>query len=90
MKNEMRKQLVERIYKENENRTDKGLDEMVFTEALAAATDACDNQDDYFRALSALNLLNSAIKDKRWKRQLSYSFIKGQASSLFDSGLKSR
>ena len=34
--------------------------------------------------LSALNLLNSAIKDKRWKRQLSYGFIKGQASSLFE------
>ena len=88
MKNEMRKQLVERIYKENENRTDKGLDEMVITEALAAATDACDNQDDYFRALSALNLLNSAIKDKRWKRQLSYGFIKGQASSLFEQWIE--
>ena len=84
----MRKQLVERIYKENENRTDKGLDEMVITEALAAATDACDNQDDYFRALSALNLLNSAIKDKRWKRQLSYGFIKGQASSLFEQWIE--
>ena len=88
MKNEMRKQLVERIYKENENRTDKGLDEMFITEALAAATDACDNQDDYFRALSALNLLNSAIKDKRWKRQLSYGFIKGQASSLFEQWIE--
>ena len=88
MKNEMRKQLVERIYKENENRTDKGLDEMVITEALAAATDACDNQDDYFRALSALNLLNSAIKDKRWKPQLSYGVIKGQASSLCEQWIE--
>ena len=43
MKNETRKQLVERSYNENENRADKGLDEMVITEALAAATDACDN-----------------------------------------------
>jgi hypothetical protein len=84
MKKEMRKQLVERIYMENENRTEKGLDEMVITEALAAATDECKNKDDYFRVLSALNLLNSAIKDKRWKRQLSYGFIKGQASSLFE------
>ena len=77
MKNETRKQLVERSYNENENRAAKGLAEMVITEALAAATDACDNQDDYFRALSALNLQNSAIKDKRCKRQLSYGFIKG-------------
>lgn len=43
MKNETRKQLVERSYNENENRADKSLDEMVITEALAAATDACDN-----------------------------------------------
>lgn len=84
----MRKQLVERIYKENENRTDKGLDELVITEALAAAANACDNQEDYFKALSALNLLNSAIKDKRWKCQLSYGFIKGQASSLLEQWIK--
>ena len=84
MTNETRKQQVERIYKENKDRIEKGLNEIVITEALAAATDACLNQDDYFRVLSALNLLNSAIKDKRWKGQLSYGFIKGQASSLFE------
>lgn len=84
MKNEMRKQMVEKIYRENENRTNKGIDELVITEALGAATEECGTQNDFFRALSALNLLNSAIKDKRWKRQLSYGFIKGRAADLFE------
>lgn len=84
MKNEMRKELVEKIYRENENRTDKGIDEMVITEALGAATEEGKTQDDYFRSLSALNLLNSAIKEPRWKRQLSYAFIKGRATDLFE------
>ena len=84
MKNEMKKQMVEKIYRENENRNDKGIDEMVITEALGAATEECDSQEDFFRTLSALNLLNAAIKDKRWKRQLSYGFIKGRATDLFE------
>ncbi len=83
MKREI-KHLVERIYNQNENRTDKGLNEMIITEALGVATEPCSTKDDCFRVLSALNLLNSAIKDKRWKRQLSYGFIKGQAASLFN------
>lgn len=84
MKNEMKKQMVEKIYRENENRTDKGIDEMVITQALGVATEECDTQEGFFRALSALNLLNSAIKDRRWKRQLSYGFIKGRATDLFE------
>lgn len=88
MKNEQKKQMVERIYRENENRTDKGIDEMVITEALGVATEDCESQEGFFRVLSALNLLNSAIKDKRWKRQLSYGFIKGRAADLFDKWIK--
>lgn len=84
MKNELKKKMVEKIYRENENRTDKGIDEMVITEALGVATEECKSREDFFRALSALNLLNSAIKDKRLKRQLSYGFIKGRAADLFE------
>ena len=40
----MKKQMVEKIYRENENRTDKGIDEMVITEALGVATEECDNR----------------------------------------------
>lgn len=84
MRNEMRKEIVERIYKQNENRTEKGLDEMIITHALGVATESCHTAYDYFRVLSALNLLNAAIKDKRWKHELSYRFIKGRAAKLFD------
>ena len=84
MKNGTRKQLVEKIYMEKGDRTDKGVDEMVITEALGVASEECDTRDSFFRALSALNLLNSAIKDKRWKCQLSYGFIKGRATDLFE------
>ena len=80
----MKKQMVEKIYHENGNRTDNGIDEMVITEALGVATEECKTQEDFFRALSALNLLNSAIKDKRLKRQLSYGFIKGRVADLFE------
>ncbi len=84
MKNEQKKQMVENLYKKNENRTDKGLNEMIITEALGVATEHCAGKDDFFRVLSALNLLNAAIKDKRWKSELSYGFIKGRAAQLFD------
>lgn len=76
--------MVERIYRENENRTDKGINEMVITEALGVSTEECESPEGFFRTLSALNLLNAAIKDKRWKRQLSYGFIKGRATALFE------
>lgn len=84
MRNESKKQMVEKLYKMNEDRTDKGLDEMIITEALGVATEPCVDKDDFFRVLSALNLLNAAIKDKRWKSELSYGFIKGRAAQLFD------
>ena len=84
MSKDSKRQQVERIYKQNENRTDKGLDEMIITEALGAATERCDTQEGFFRVLSALNLLNAAIKDKRWTSELSYGFIKGRAAILFD------
>ena len=87
MKDEI-KRLVEKIYMENVDRTENGIDEMVITKALAVATMNCVDQDDYFKALSALNLLNAAIKDKRWKQQLSYGFIKGRASILFEQWIK--
>ena len=89
MKNEQKKQIVENLYKQNENRTDKGLDEMIITEALCVATERCDDKNDFFRVLSALNLLNAAIKDQRWKRELSYGFIKGRAAKLFDQWIAS-
>ena len=84
MKTEQKKQIVENLYKQNENRTDKGLDETIITKALDVATKQCDDKDDFFRVLSALNLLNAAIKDQRWKHELSYGFIKGQVAKLFD------
>lgn len=84
MRTETKKQAVERLYKANVNRADKGIDVMIISEALGVATEECVTKDDFFRVLSALNLLNAAIKDKRWKRQLSYGFIKGRASMLFD------
>lgn len=84
MKNEQKRQMVENLYKINENRTDKRLDDMIITEALGVATEHCEDKDDFFRVLSALNLLNAAIKDKRWKSELSYGFIKGRVAQLFD------
>ena len=84
MRTETRKQAVETLYKKNENRTDKGLDEMIITEALGAATEKCETKDEYFKVLGALNLLNAAAKDKRWKHELSYGFIKGIAADLLD------
>lgn len=47
------KEAVEKIYRENETRTDKGLDEMVITQALGVATEPCTTKDDYFMVLSA-------------------------------------
>ena len=49
------------------DRIDKGINDFIITEALAEAVKSCDDSNDYFMVLSALNLLNSAIKDKRWK-----------------------
>jgi len=79
-----KKKIVEDLYKKNEERLDKGINEMIITEAISVATEHCETKDDYFRVLSALNLLNAAIKDRRWKAQLSYGFIKGRAAGLFD------
>ena len=76
MKNTEKKQLVETIYAKNMDRTDKGINDLIITEALAEATKSCNDSNEYFMVLSALNLLNSAIKDKRWKHDLSYGFIK--------------
>lgn len=88
MRNEKRRLEVENLYRENENRMDNGLDEMVITQALDVATkEECCTKDDYFRELCALNLLNAAIKDKRYKGQLSYGFIKGRAASLLEQWL---
>lgn len=84
MRNEIRKRTVETIYKANENREDYGIDDMIITKALGLATEDCETKEDFFKVLSALNLLNSAIKDRRWKGQLSYGFIKGRAAKLFD------
>lgn len=81
---EQKKQMVENLYKMNESRTDKGLDEMIITEALGVAAECCVEKGDFFRVLSALNLLNTAIKDRRWKHELSYGFIKGRAAKLFE------
>mgnify|MGYP000219510488 CR=1 FL=1 len=47
-----------------------------------------DNSNEYFMVLSALNLLNSAIKDTHWKHDLSYGFIKGKAAELFEKWIK--
>lgn len=80
--------MVERIYSQNAIDAGRGIDEMVITEALAAATEECETKEDYFRALSALNLLNAAIKDRRWKDQLSYGFIKGMAARLLEQWIE--
>ena len=84
MKKMTKKEMVEQIYANKAQKPETGINEMVITEALAVATEPCMTNADYFRVLSALNLLNAAIKDRRWKFQLSYGFIKGRASQLFD------
>lgn len=86
---EIKKQIVERIYRENEYRTDKGLNDVIIAEAMSESNRPCRTKEDYFRVLSALNLLNAAIKDKRWKHQLSYGFIKGHAAKLFEHWITS-
>jgi len=88
MKYTQKRQLVESIYTKNMDRTDKGINDLIITEALAEATKSCNDSNDYFVVLSALNLLNSAIKDKRWKYELSYGFIKGRAADLFEKWIK--
>lgn len=50
MKNELKKQMVEKTYCENENTTDKDIDKMIIMETLGVATDKCATQDDFFRA----------------------------------------
>lgn len=77
-------QQVEQIYRINENRTDKCLNDSIITDAIHVARNRCYVKEDYFRVLSALNLLNAAIKDKRWKHELSYAFIKGRVAALFN------
>lgn len=84
MENATKMQQVEKIYIDNENRSEKGLYDAIVLKAQVVAAEACYDQYDYFRVLSALNLLNSAIKEKEWKHQLSYGFIKGRAASLFE------
>lgn len=88
MKNTEKRQIVEAIYAKNMDRTDKGINDLIITEALAEATKSCQDSNEYFMVLSALNLLNSAIKDKRWKHDLSYGFIKGRAAELFEKWIK--
>lgn len=89
MKNTEKRQIVETIYAKNMDRTDKGINDLIITEALAEATKSCQDPNEYFMVLSALNLLNSAIKDKCWKHDLSYGFIKGRAAELFEKWIKS-
>lgn len=50
---------------------------------MKAAQEKCYSLDDYFRCFSALNLLNAAIKTPKWKKLLTYSFIKGNATRLW-------
>ena len=57
---------------------------MIITKALGVAADKCCAKDDFFRVLSLLNLLNTVILDKCWKHELTYGFIKGGASRLFE------
>ena len=89
MKNTEKRQVVETIYAKYMDRIDKGINDLIITEALAEATKSCQDPNEYFMVLSALNLLNSAIKDKRWKHDLSYGFIKGRAAELFEKWIKS-
>lgn len=42
------------------------------------------SKKEVFRALSSLNLMNAAIKQKEYKSVLSYSFIKPQVSRLVE------
>lgn len=44
MKKENKKQMVEAIYTANENREDKGINDMVITEALGVATEFCETK----------------------------------------------
>ena len=83
-----KRQIVETIYSKNMDRTNKGINDLIITEALAEATKSCNNSNEYFMVLSALNLLNSAIKDTHWKHDLSYGFIKGKAAELFEKWIK--
>ncbi len=77
-------QQEEQIYRINESRTDTCLNDSVIKDAIHVARNRCYVKEDYFRVLSALNLQNAAIKDKRWKHKLSYAFIKGRAAALFN------
>lgn len=52
-------------------------------DAMRVAQENCYSLDDYFRCFSALNLLNAAIKIPKWKKLLTYSFIKGHATRLW-------
>ena len=52
-------------------------------DSMKAAQEKCYSLDDYFRCFSALNLLNAAIKTPKWKKLLTYSFIKGNATRLW-------
>lgn len=52
-------------------------------DAMRMAQENCYTLDDYFQCFSALNLLNAAIKTKKWKQLLTYSFIKGYATRLW-------
>lgn len=52
-------------------------------DAMRIAQGNCYSLDDYFRSFASLNLLNAAIKTQKWKKLLTYSFIKGYASRLW-------
>ena len=52
-------------------------------DAMRIAQGNCYSLDDYFRAFASLNLLNAAIKTQKWKRLLTYTFIKGYATPLW-------
>ena len=53
MKNTEKKQFVETIYAKNMDRTDKGINDLVITEALAEAMMPCNDSNEYFMVLSA-------------------------------------
>lgn len=75
---------VTEIYNSCIDRTEKGLDDFIVTRAVGTATDSTKDFKHAFKVLASLNLLNAAIKDKRWKSMLSYRFIKGLACRVFE------
>lgn len=81
--------LVTNLYLNTKSNSSKEINDAMVAKAIAIAdTIEPDTAEEYFLVAASLNLLNTAIKDKRWKKKLNYGYIKPKAAELMKRIIK--